>query len=488
MKFKRLSQKSGEVLDVAKPQDGDSDEKIIRPGILVHAGPNGEAMKFESGDGPISFDEARIKRIVEKHNAGLAELAKQYGGFDKMPPGAFPPILDSHENDSNHRVVGRLASPLRFEKRDVPKVGKNVPCAVADIHFLGKDTVTRVKDGRIYHLSIGIDDKTDTLGELSTVIEPAAPGAMLLKKGQPGQTSPKKETTKVSAKLKRMKAHTERVTKLAAMKTSLTTLQAGISGASSQIKLAAQKSAVSHRLTGLMRSGKLTPAEFKKLDLVKLSALPAESFDAAVSLYDAREPVINPGQRGSTDAPNFSELGQAMEKRQLKRLKGEVFKDFKRLGVKLKGAALAAADEEHDDEPADGKKLEGGNKVEHVDPKSDPHAVPGEMDQHLAEYAKHLEHLGKHLAAGNVEEAAKCHKAMAAHHAKHGMKHMGAGPGDVHSEDAKAGMDHMQAQVDEMGTQLGRLAGMVDELMSVEKDEGHDLEKEGEPEPEPKIA
>lgn len=468
--LKRLSENSGAVLEAEDVTA--SDDKLVRPCVLVHAGAEGEKIEFMSGDGSISFDEARIKRVIANQNKELEDLAKQYGGLDKMPPGAWTPILDSHEDSSNSRVVGRLQSLLRFEVRDVPKIGKNVPCAVADIAFLGKDTVTRVKDGRIYHLSIGIDEKTDTLGEISTVVEPAAPGAMVLNKGKGVSKKLKQGEPQMGDKLKRLQAIANRVSKMKSFQKELTAMSSKLVAASDSVKLTARKGEVTHRLTGLMRSGKMTPAEFKKLDLVKLSALAPEHFDTIVGSFDVREPVISPGQKGSTDAAAFSELGKGMEKRQLKNLKGEVYKDFKRLGKKL-----AAADEFEKEEKE--SKMAGGP----VNPGKDPHAVPGEEEQHLAEVQKHMAHLGKCLESGDISGAKEAHKALA-EKTMGGQKHMEAGAaGDVKSEDYKKSMDAMQGQVDELNTQMARMAGMVKEMMGAEEEEGKELEAEEEEEP-----
>src|SRR5271170_1277724 len=112
--MKRLKGPSGQIADENK-KAGDAGDKVVRHAILVHSGPNGEPVVFESGDGEIEFDDDRIQRIVDNHNAKINALAAQYGGLDKMPIGAFPPILDQHETDSADRIIGRLASLLKFE-------------------------------------------------------------------------------------------------------------------------------------------------------------------------------------------------------------------------------------------------------------------------------------------------------------------------------------------------------------------------------------
>ncbi len=445
----------------------------MRPAILVHGGPDGEPMTFMSGDGEISFDDDRIKNIVDNYNKQMNVLGEQYGGFDKIPLGAFPPILDMHKDEANDRVIGRLATLLKFEKRDVPKVGKNVACAVADqpgITFLGKDTVERVKDGRIYHLSIGIDENNDSLGETSTVIEPAAPGAMLLSGKRVGDETIKKGASTMKKDLKRMKAHADRMAKLTAISESLTSLSTKASETKGLVKLNSRAREITHRLSKLMTDMKMTPVEYKALSVTRLAKMSSEDVDMFLSAYDAR-PKVEGGQRGTTDAVEFSEIGKNLEKRQMKRLKGEVYKDFR----KLTGKKSLGLDPEDTDHGKD-HEMGGGNNEHEINPGKDAHVVPGEGgvkeegDKHMAMC---MAKMSEHLAAGNIEGAKEVHEQMKAHMAK--MKHMGFG-GDVKSEDEQKAQTDLQSQVDEIHTNMARLAGMVKELMEGEKAEGHDLE------------
>ena len=501
--IKKLSRPTGSIDDTT-PKASDTPSSIERPAILVHSGPNGEKITFQSADGDISFDEKRIRNIVANHNAKINELAAGYGGLDKMPAGAYPPILDQHENDSNNRIIGRLASLLRFERRDVPGVGKNVSCALANITFLGEETVERVLDGRVYHLSIGIDEGTDTLMETSTVITPAAPGAMLLKQGTKKVIQkPKMEKVIMS---KRLQAHAKKMAKLATMKESLSNMKGKLVAANNQVKLTKKQGEVTHRLTNLIRSGKLTPAEYKKMDVKKLSALEDSALNTVLGTIEAMEPKVMAGQRGSTDSIDFTSIGKSLEKTQKMRLKAEIRKDFKRMGKKLVDDGS-----EEDKDHGDKHEMEGGNKIIHDDnPGKDPGAIPGQAgDEAQLAHAKHMcnmvhKHLAhhqtmaKHLAAGDIESAKSHHEEMMTH-AKHMAHHMGKHPNlagedgsgmgedmkhlefsDVKSEDYKQANDGLQAQIDELNTQIARIAGMVDELMEVEKEEGEEFAHEAE--------
>jgi hypothetical protein len=511
--MKKLAQPTG---SIERKEDGasDTDSQIVRSAILVHAGPNGEKVEFHSGDGPISFDADRIKQVVEVHNQRLERLAKDYGGVENIPMGAYEPILDSHANDSNDRIIGRLTGTLKFEVRKVPKVGENVPCAVAEgVTFLGKDTVDRVKDGRIYHLSIGINEKDNSLGEISTVVQPAATGAMLLKKKQITDHG----GSQMNAEVKRMQAHSERLNKLSQVKEGIATLLKKTDSTQSIIKLNSNKFRITHKLRSLSQSGRIGRAEYKDLlenKLNKLAALGDSELNIALSLLDAVKPdssrIRMASQYGSPSASDVMEFGKALaqqkDKEQYKRLRKEISGDWK----KLTGKELVA-DEDHEEHSHEMRKhhLSGPFEKE-IHPGKDPHAVEGEagdeaqLSHHMAKLAHHLEsgdmegameahkhlshHLAKHLghehphhahlaaihhhlSSGDFESAKEAHATLA-HHLKLGSKHMSEFAGDVKSEDQHAKDTEVQGQLDELKTQLARLAGMVSNLIGTEEEEG----------------
>ncbi len=462
-------------------REGDSESQIVRKAILVHAGNEGSEMMFMSGDGPISFDRARIKRVVKNHNAFIDQLAAEYGGEDKIPIGAYDPILDSHSTGSNDCVIGRLTGRLKFEIRDIPKVGKSVPCAVADpgITFLGKDTVERVKDGRIYHLSIGINEKNDRLGETSTVVKPAAPGAMLLGDGKKS----KKGGSVMSVDIKRMKAHTEKLAKLSTMKELVSTSTKKLIATQDQIRLTQKTGAVTHRLTQAMRAGKMTPAEYKEVikneGLTRLASLDDATLNIALMPFEARQsPVVRIGQIGSTDTPDFSQMAKDMAKQkdqnEYKRLRSEVSTDFKRMGFSMaeddKKSDHDFKKELSEDAEKQGAKLAGSSDSKPVAPGADEHVVPGQEGDE-SQLKAHLHAMGKHLAAGNVEGVRAIHAEMCKMHMGQ-SKHMAADTGDVKSEDYQKSMMELQKQVDDLNTQMSRMGGMVEEMMSAEKQEG----------------
>jgi soluble cytochrome b562 len=459
----RLTKPTGIVLAQSQTPPSASGQ-LVRKAILVHVG------DFQSADGPIVFDEARLLRVVENQNAKIKALAADYGGLDKMPLGAFPPILDQHDDDSVQRVGGRMGALLEVASRDIPGVGKNVPCIMTDLTFLGDDTICRVLDGRIYALSVGIDESTDTFDEISTVITPAAPGAMLLAKKKKAAAKAK---TKTSSRLAAQTAQRKRMAILTSLQKDITTLSTTIGVASAKVRMISHEGDVRGRLIHLMRGGKLTPAEYRSMDLTRLSRLDGEGLSIVMDAFNTRQNVIEPGQRGSSAALEFSEIGKNMAKTEVKKLRKEFADDYKRLtGKKLESAEADMESElESELEEAAGKKRAAAEAPVEGDEKGD---VEKKMDE-----------LKKHLDGGDMEAAKKALSEL--EDLKKGKKHMAADPSpapaaDVKSEDYRKGMSELQKQIDELSTQLARVTGQLTKLVEVEGDEAeHEAAPAGDP-------
>lgn len=472
MPFKRLNEPSGQVVAGAPKASADTGNRLVRKAILVHSGPNGEAMEFGSSDGAISFDDQRIRQVVEKNKLLKESLIEQYGGPDKTPIGAHQPILDQHSDDSNDRIRGRLTGIPYYEVMDVPKVGEKVSCCVCEITFLGQHAVEQVNDGRIYHLSVGIGDEEDeesynSLGEVSTVIEPAAPGAMLLSKG--------KKLSKGEAMAKNKKllaANKARIAKLSKIKEEMTGLSAKLVTSQKAVKLAARQGEIVGKMKKLSAAGKISPAEFKKMDFKKLASLPDDALTIVLDGFGALEPKVQPGQKGTSDASNFSDMGKQLEKTQRTRMKAEIKGDLKKLGAKVK---MSAGEEGFDKEKKD-KDLSFEEKAD-----KKMAVEPADKKDLSAEGRACLEEMKSCLEAGDVEKAKEAHSKLSKHLEANGEKHLGLGddliPENPAADQGKS-MGEMQQQIDELSTQIARIGGLIEEVMVAEKAEGHDLEGE----------
>lgn len=625
-------------------------------------------------DGEVSFDEARLKAIVDRNNAHLAEVEKNYGGKEKTPVGAYPRAMEDHEGENPSRAtIGRVLGPYELVRIDIPELGKkNVPAIKClEVRYLGKENTIRVIDGRIHYVSVGInEDKEDLIEELSSVGEPAAPGARLLSrmrsKAPPytpdrvasfngfdiGETIPEQASSSVKKeywaskggsfsgpfysvseakqfiseggnkslsrkrmgykppykpdivlrykgceigetfenpashsgkeywvyekgqlldgspfrsvseaksyidetsggqlsrmsagvysqkfkshangaervtigsndakaffqdrdqaheaailletdgafsgvkvsetstggaeliakfasvdgvrlssqkskgakmpKLNKEKSNKKRLAKLVEARTNLKHLTTQLKEASTQlvassnsIKLAAKKSKIDGELRGLMRLGKMTPAEFKNQNISDLASLDEKALKICLSAFSGREKmVIDPTQRGSTDA---LEAGTMAKEIGLKRLKAEARKDLKRFGAKLS----ADAEKEHEEDKEHLKHKLGAEAKQDL----------GSEDKDGAEYKAHMGNLKKHLAEGNLDEAKK---AFGLAEKCGGEKHMSLG--DAGAQEAGENYSKLQEQVDSLSTLVSKLAGEMDKVVHAEEAEGH---------------
>lgn len=81
--------------------------------------------------------------------------------------------------------------------------------------------------------------------------------------------------------------------------------------------LDARKSGIAVRLSRLQADAKITPAEVKKVDVVKLAAATQETVDAVFKAYEDREPVILAGVFGTAKATNVAALAAELRGQKL---------------------------------------------------------------------------------------------------------------------------------------------------------------------------
>lgn len=354
--------------------------------ILVYEG------DFTCMDGsPIKFDRARLERIARNMNNRFTRLAEEFGAVENIPIGAYPPFQEDHE-DSSTGILGRVTGLLIVEKRDIPKVGKNLWCIRSRIRILGQENVQRVLDGRIYNVSPGVDDNTDMFDEVSSVCFGAAEGAALLSKPKTAVTV-NMGGSRVGKKLKAQRA--ESLKQLQALRDSSVHLSRKLVQSSETLKMARSEAFVDAKLRLHMRAGKLTPAEYKKMaaagDLKKMAKLTDEARDMLLSTYDNREPVIQPQQAGTSSAEPLADIAQATTKKKLAKLKSNALKDMGRAVPKdLAEAAAGAVIEAPAEVPGVTVTIEG------------PSAKLGTVVK------DHLARMRKCMASGDTAAVEKC--------------------------------------------------------------------------------
>ncbi len=109
----------------------------------------------------------------------------------------------------------------------------------------------------------------------------------------------------------------EKAARMSAAKLGFTRLAKGMKKGFSSAKLEARKNGIAQRLSALRATNKLTPAEQKNIDVVKLSAKSDLEVSAFFSAFEAREQIVPLGQFGSAKAEPVAKI--AVERKKLSR-------------------------------------------------------------------------------------------------------------------------------------------------------------------------
>lgn len=194
---------------------------------------------------------------------------------------------------------------------------------------------------------------------------------------------------------------------MSAARESLTRLSTDFRSKAAEAQLTAKRGTISTRLSKLRHEMKITPAEVKKIDMVKLSKESDATIDAVLKTYENREPVIIPGMLGSKLGIDASKVYQQTR---MSQLEAETRANMPLLSK----TKLAKGGEENPEHQVN----------IHVD--EEPHV---DMAKHLEQVHKEAE---KHMAAanaamdaGNHGEAKDHMRKLMDHYKTHMAKNMG---------------------------------------------------------------
>lgn len=376
---------AGFLMDAQSPAAQD-ETSLEREALLVYVG------TFQSMDGEVGVTTEHIEKLMGTHNEALGRQQRLSTG--EVHPKFFPPIQLDHSPLATH-TVGRLKGELSIRDTDIG-TGEKVPGLYGRVNILGRENVEKVNDGRWTHLSIGADLATGKLNELTITPFPAAANASLLAARKNSRLAEEKKVdkeklkkhlmdkTKCSAeeadkklsemddeKLKhlakeadddekKLAAEKEAADKLAADKAKederlaaeekkkgdeakMTAARATFVKLAKDTKvqlkesrLTAKKVDLSIRLSVLRASAKITPAEIKKIDVAELAGKSDETVDTFFKGFELREPVIQVGQMGSSNAIPLTKLAKvAANKKQFKETLSHMPFTGKALSAKL---------------------------------------------------------------------------------------------------------------------------------------------------------
>ncbi len=452
--------------------------RLRRKALLVYEG------TFQSMDGEVTLTSEDLKNIATNYNSSLAKLSRLFkGGGAKVQ---VPVQLDHSPkaSDTIGRVDGEITEGTFQDEDGVDKVA-----LYGDLVFIGKDNVEKAKDGRWTHLSVGLE-KNSKLTEVSVTPFPAAPHASLLSKLGTGETDMSYGKYKeMHAKYAKCKKHLMEAGKLSeedadkklaeakdedlsrmekeadehAQKMSddkkgdeakeLSRLRAEVKLLKEEqgaAHLAQRKLSISVKLSKLRAQGKLTPAEIKKLDIVKLAKGSDEALDAVLKTYNDRQPVIPVGQNGTTKATDPSVVAASLKKAKMAQMEADSKANMSFTGTALKNqekARLADA-------------MPKGGNAEHMSD-STGGGMPGgpRNEDHMADKPAHsyegmeadYETMSKLMAEGRHSEANEHFKKM---HER--MKAMGAE--DVHGDEGHPmeGVEQHMKEVEDTQKALAR--------------------------------
>lgn len=414
-----------------------SQDFVDRRAMLVYSG------EFLSKDGPVTVTSDQIKGLVKGHNSVISKVKRLASGA--VPLKHYPPVQLDH-SESARDTVGRLIGDIEEGEHET-EAGNKVPAIFGTVRFLGRDNVERVNDGRWTHLSCGADFERGHFAELSVTPFPAAPHASLLSKGEPvyhdmpdgktklyvyvdektgkfcayiddkkiGEYATKEtavEAAQAEAKAKivpevenqkELTAMALDATKLAAAKAKITELAAGFKTLADSSRLQAAQSRVLVRLSKLRSEAKITPAEIKKMDIVKLAGSTDKEIDLVLKTYEDREPVILVGQVGSVKATELSQLSAKQK------IVSEIEADARRHMTSLAKPSGATAKLSFGAE-GEGGAEKPGHEGGHAEPDHDQMAYMEREHQQISQLYSEGKHedaktrlkafLSKHLAMG----------------------------------------------------------------------------------------
>jgi hypothetical protein len=243
----------------------------------------------------------------------LEMLADRYNKQRAKPlnENDYAPILKNHDRDVDG-ILGRLVPPLAVEDFADPETGIVGAALMGDVRIDDPQAQVKVDAGKYAQGSLNFDDQGQTeIFEWSFVAVEAARRSQVLEQGDKTmsvelQKQLEAANAKNQALAAKMAQHKlTRKEALLAMSSNLALSQTALSsfeGIVSQVALQFRQVALTSQLRGFMREGKLSKAEFDKIDLKKLAAMDIEASKMVLGSYETRKPstdIVQHGQEGA---------------------------------------------------------------------------------------------------------------------------------------------------------------------------------------------
>lgn len=333
------------------------DGSLYKRTLICHTG------LFDAMYGPVEVTKEKLEQVAELYNKQHATVQNDAD---------YAPILVDHLRAAD-LIKGRVMPDLEVGEWIDPGDGTEGWGLYCTLRVDDEDAKNKVEgvngqNKKYAHVSMSFDDEgTYELFEVSFVAVEAARRAMVLSNGG------KKMSTELQAKLSSMEkkhktllssikaakavrgaATLAAVENLAAAETEATGLAIAIAATITKLKT----SALSAQLKGFIREGKLSKAEFDKLNVVEFAAMPASALKAILGSYAARPVSKDLFQHGQTGAT--SPVSATMSAAQMR--------EAAKLQKTGKGAKLAEGDPKPEDKkPEDKEKEDSDSSLKYED-------------------------------------------------------------------------------------------------------------------------
>lgn len=234
------------------------------------------------------------------------------------------------------------------------------------------------------------------------------------------------------------KEEKDKEAKMSAARGDFTKLALNIKKGTSDISVELRRSGIASKLAKLRSEGKITPAEIRKLDTVKMAAMSDEMSAVMLSTFDAREPVVRFGSlAGTNKAENIEAITKKYRLARIE-LESRLNMSLKSGEAKAKLAKLSEDEKKELSEATEGKEEPSKGMLTKL--------TYDELSGMVDDKEKH-EELKKHL--------------------KHMMDHHGVEVPE-HSEEHMSKLAKKQA---ELQTHLDQLIALAAPILGVKADE-----------------
>lgn len=295
-------------------QEGQAQGALFKRALILFEG------TFHGQFGEVKITPDFLGVMQERFNR---EFANPKNMFD------YPPILVDHDRKAD-LIKGRLVGPIDMELWEDPRDGVTKMALWSDVRVDDEDAQGKVIKGQYAHLSLSFDDDINNLAEifeLSFVAVEAARGAQALQKGEEMSVDLQKNLDSAKSKITvlKAKAKTRRTVLLAACASLSQNLEAmtadhkkgteGLKDMVTNLKM----TVVTSQLKACVKEGRLSKADFDKLDVGKISEMEPSAQSVILSSYQTRPISTDLIQHGMSGAKPLSEKGIQLTDGQMKK-------------------------------------------------------------------------------------------------------------------------------------------------------------------------